>query len=134
MQRADWKRLNICAKRHIPLHKEPPESGREGNGNQRKGFQELRRESYLSRGRTGFGGVGGEGERGRNKAEVGASAQPVPKAALLTRAVESGHRGPGEDGNRMARALRLPGCGGGGEARKRHARRNPQSEQYCANL
>lgn len=58
----------------------------------------------------------------------------VPKAALLTRAVESGHRGSGEDGNRMARALRLPGCGGGGEARKRHARRNPQSEQYYANL
>lgn len=42
---------------------------------------------------------------------------PAPKAALLTRAVESRHRGSGEDGNRMVRALRLPGCGGGKQER-----------------
>lgn len=95
MQRADWKRLNICAKRHIPLHKEPPESGRKGNGNQRKGIQELRRESYLSRGRTGFGGVGGEGERGRNEAEVGASAQVTACAQGCTFDPGSGVRPQG---------------------------------------
>lgn len=55
------------------------------------------------------------------------------KAALLTRAVESGHRGSGENGNSMVRALRLPGCGGR-DTRKRHAQRNPQSEQHRVNL
>lgn len=57
----------------------------------------------------------------------------APKAALLSRAVESGHRASGGDGNGMVRALGLPGCGGR-KARKRHAQRNPQSEQHRVHL
>lgn len=51
------------------------------------------------------------------------------KAALLTCAAESGHRGSGEDGNRMGRALKLPGCDGR-EASERH----PVSQQHYINL
>lgn len=37
------------------------------------------------------------------------------EAVLLTCAVELGHRGSREVGKRMMRALKLPGCDGGGQ-------------------
>lgn len=51
------------------------------------------------------------------------TAHPAPafsaQAALLTCAVESGHTGSGEFGNRTASALKLPGCDGR-EAKERY--------------